>query len=142
MKSAVTIEIYFLFMAFLINASEDKNNKNNIRKLDNFIITQNLEQDVVQPLVVNTMKLLHSIRAHILSTIFNQFLTIREILILRNNCVHFKILLLQNNYNIVMFCKDLCSKEIDDVPLIWSHVMAFFFTLGIKVMAQNMRSKE
>jgi len=107
-------------MALLNKASEDE-----IISPDTVITTTEMQNDVVvQPPAANTIQL-HSIKPHILSIIFNQFLTIREMLTLRNTCQHFKILLFQKNDNtadVVMFCKHSGSKELDNVPLIWSNL--------------------
>ena len=131
--SAATIKIYFLFtfiwMALFINASEIKNTKH-FPEMDN-AIAQNFQQNVLEPSYVNTMKLLHSIKAHILSTIFNEFLTIQEILTLRKTCIDFQILILPNDKNMVMFCKNFSSKEMDNMSLMWFDVtflfLRFFF---------------
>jgi hypothetical protein len=80
-----------------------------------------------RPVKKKKLKLLHSI--DILSKIVNEFLTIHEILILRKTCLAFKILLLPNDQNMVMFCKDfdnLFCKQIDnDIPLTWFDLKYF-----------------
>ena len=123
-QTSTTIVIYILLtllcMTLLNKASEDQQ----IISPDDTVITTEMQNDVVQPI-----QLLHSIKPHILSIIFNQFLTIREMLTLRNTCQHFKILLFQKNDNtadVVMFCKHSGSKELDNVPLILSNVTFFF----------------
>jgi hypothetical protein len=90
----------------------------------NKAITHNFQQYVLQP-IVNTRKLLHSIKTQTLSTISNKFLTIREILKLRNTCKYFQILLIPNDKNMVMFCKDFGSKEMENVPLMWFDLKYF-----------------
>jgi len=115
------IAICFLFTllwpAVLTYASEEKNNKI-IPEFDNAIkhSTQ---------LTMKTVKLLHSIHKHIISAILNHFLTIHEILILRTTCKAFAIILMPNDKNMVMFCKDFRSKEMDEIVLIWSDLKYF-----------------
>jgi len=70
-------------------------------------------------------KLLNEIKKDILSYIFNQFLTIQDILILRQTSKYFQILLQPNEQNMVMFCKDFSSKEIEEVSLIWLNLKYF-----------------
>ena len=114
-STPATVTIYFLFTLwvalFMLNKA----------------ITHNFQQYVfIQP-IVNTRKLLHSIKPQTLSTISNKFLTIQEILKLRNTCKYFQILLLPNDKNMVMFCKDFGSKEMENVPLMWFDVNFLFF---------------
>jgi len=136
--TVVTIATYFilftlLYMALFINATSDDKNKTYIfLNSDNVIIEQNLQQHFLRPIpftinmaAKNTIKLLHSIAPNILSNIFQTFLTIREILILRKTCTDFQILLLPNDKNMVMFCKDFLSKGMDYVPLIWFDIKYF-----------------
>jgi len=139
-RQTATIAIYFsyslLCMALFINASKHI-------LIGNFeprdvspipILTQNYLLDVrcsvsdvqfasgLEP--VKTMRLLHFI--DILSKIVNEFLTIREILILRQTCLAFEIFLFPNDENMVMFCKDFNSKEMDqDIPLTWFDLKHF-----------------
>jgi len=106
-------------MALLNKASKDQ-----IISPDTVITTTEMQNDVVvQPPAVNAIQLLHSIKPNILSIIFNQFLTIREMLTLRNTCQQLKILLFQNdNADVVMFCKHSGWNELDNMPLIWSNL--------------------
>jgi len=129
--SVATIATNFLFillwMILFINASYDKNTND----LGNVImITQNLQlidtgSSQLHMEDNNTMRLLHSINAHIFSTIFKEFITIHEILILRKTCTDFQILLFPNEKNMVLFCKDFGSKEMDKIPLLWFDLKFF-----------------
>jgi len=105
---------------------EKNENKTNICELEN-INEQNPEQNVLQP-PMYTMELLHSITKDILSKyVFNQFLTIRDILTLRKASKKFQVLLMANENNMVMFCKnfDGCKEIYDAVPLIWFDLKYF-----------------
>jgi len=101
---------------------EEKNKINDIRELD-YVNAQNLKENA------NTMTLLHSINKNILSgNIFNQLLTIRDILTLRATCTDFKMLLRPNDEdmpNMVMFCNNFGCKQMDAVPLIWFDLKYF-----------------
>jgi len=109
LRSPAAIAIYFLWMALLLNASEIKNNPElQMRLLKN-----------------DELRLLHSISKKILSKIFNEYLSIHEILTLRNTCTDFQILLLQNDKKMVKFCKDFSSKEMNDIPLMWFDLKHF-----------------
>jgi len=144
--STTTIAIYFVFiglwMNLFSNASEDENisiinkfddiitqaalpklnykNKTNIPDLNN-IATQNVLQNVLQPKDVKIIKSpFQTCCPQILFTIFNQLLTIRDILILRKTCIDFKILLIPNGKIMFMQCKNFSSKEIlTGEPLLW-----------------------
>jgi len=87
-----------------------------------YVNAQNLKENV------NTMTLLNLINKNILSgNIFNQLLTIRDILTLRATCTDFKMLLHPNDEdmpNMVMFYNFGC-KEMDAVPLMWFDLKYF-----------------
>ena len=80
--------------------------------------------------IVKKVKLLLSISNDILSSILNQFLTIHEIIILRTTCTEFLTILIPNDENMVMFCKNIWSKEMIGVPLIWFDVIFLYFVLA------------
>jgi len=140
--STVTIAIYvfftFLWMGLFTKASRE----DEYYDVENFYIpileipsmntTQeeiSLDIDVQLPYASRNnliYNLIHSIKSHIFSKIINEFLTIRDVLILRNTCTHFKTLLFPNDNNMVMFCKNFESKEMDNVPLIWLDLKYFF----------------
>jgi len=71
------------------------------------------------------LKLLHSIKKDIRYLIFKTFLTIQDLLVLRQTCKDFQILVLPNDTQMVMFCEDFCSKEKIEVPLIWFDLKYF-----------------
>jgi len=112
LRSSAAIAIYFLWMALLLNASEIQNNELQMRLLKNDDSTLKL-------------RFLHSISKKILSKIFNEYLSIHEILTLRNTCTDFQILLLQNDKKMVKFCKVFSSKEMNDIPLMWFDLKYF-----------------
>jgi len=118
-RVATFIAIYFLFTLLCAYASL-KEKYNNIipAELNNGGQTQHLQQDI-QP-TVKKQSFFHLIHKHIILTILNQFLTIHDILLLRQTCIEFVIILKPNDKtDMIMFCKDFRSKEMDEVPLMW-----------------------
>jgi len=122
-----SIAIYFLctLLWFPLLTNSTKNEKKNIvSQLHSNVIAQDLKQDNAQP-TVKTVKLLHSLSKHIIFAILTQFLTIQEILILRETCTKFANVLMPNDKNMVIFCKNFQSTEMDEVPLIWFNLKFF-----------------
>ena len=115
--STAIIAIYVLFilllMVSLINASEDETT--------NKIITQEIQKTCY----------LQLIKKEILSTIFKEYLTIRDILTFQKTCKDFHILLYPNDRNMVMFCNDFSSNTMDAVPLLWEDVTFHIFLLCV-----------
>jgi len=136
-RNAATIAIYFLFtllwMNLFINASDDEQQTVNImkRKREHEIDENtNINLDLATDVITNTLQQtsLHtpvSLSKNILSKIF-KFLNIHDILIVRQMSRKFQILLHPNDQNMVRFCKNFGSNEMDDdVPLIWSDLKYF-----------------
>jgi len=98
----------------------------------NFTNRLSIFNEIKQQIILLEQKLpilppnIHNFNKDILSIIFNQFLTIQEILILRNTCKDFQILLQPNGQNMmIMFCKNFRSKEIEEATLIWFDLKHF-----------------
>jgi len=116
------IAIYFLigllWTTLLINATKDENKK--------IIFELHIFQQNNLHLPVHIISSpFQSCRNKILSTIFNEFLTIHEILTLRKTCKDFQMILFPNDKNMVIFCTDFGSEEIDNVSLMWIDLKYF-----------------
>jgi len=149
-RSTATIAIYCLFtlllwMTLWTNASEDLDTKNTTLFTEAGSFNQNHKNErrvkvfekkwkIFSRLLIAKHKLkqikksdqdimrspFQKCNPQVLSTIFNEFLTICDILTLRTTCTDFQILLRPNDdKNMVMFCKEFGSEEMDHIPLMW-----------------------
>jgi len=101
-----------------------------------------LQQKVNPP-----FKIFNKISKDIISFIFNQFLTMHEILNLRKTCTEFAIWLRPNSKNnTIIICKDICSKEIIEIPLLWSDLKYFqnqnYYNVFNPIQMFNIKDKQ
>ena len=66
---------------------------------------------------------------HVLAVIFNEFLTIKDILVLRKTCKVFQNLLQPNHTNMVTFCDYPYYKNVTDTTIVWDDVTCHFLFL-------------
>jgi len=70
-------------------------------------------------------KLLNEFNSGILSLIFDHFLTMRDIIILQQTCKEFSTFLKPNEQNMVMYCKNVRTKEMINVQLMYFDLKYF-----------------
>ena len=148
--SAATIAIYFLFTLLFstlyIQASQDQNkNKNFTEKLLAQDLSQNLQpptkaylsdkKENAQIITITELSISQILQQPansflpkpILFLIINQFLTCKDILVLRKTCKIFQNLLRPNYANMVTFCNYSDTKRMIETTIIWDGVTFYFF---------------
>ena len=74
---------------------------------------------------VDQTSLLPQYKNNILFLIINQFLTCKDIIVLRQTCYDFQYLLHPNDAHMVTFCLSGVSKTMTDTNIIWGDVIKF-----------------
>jgi len=88
----------------------------------------NVQHIITDPKPLPSQKLyshLNETNNNILSLIFNQFLTMKDILLLRKTCKNFENLLQPNHAKMVTFCNYADSRKITEVLLEWCDLKYF-----------------
>jgi len=97
----------------------------NLQQLMNTNVSDEIENErISQPAHLSQNSIMHA-NKHVLAVILNEFLTIKDILVLRKTCKVFQNLLQPNHTNMVTFCDYPYYKNVTDTTIVWDDLKYF-----------------